>query len=441
MTVVQRGLCIAPDDATLEPTPTWVSLYDYESSGLRVQRVQIDGGRQDEISKMQTVTLVATLFDSGGVLDTTNPSSPFVGKLNPRKQVAFFLTNPLTNVEFGRFRGFLENIQTTVDVTERFMHHTLTASGILTILATTEAIPGAAGTTPPAGSEGNVFYDSGPVQDRILAALADAGIPSEMATINSGNVQVQASVYPPREDILAIIAEAADAEFPGLGNVFEDTLGQARFNGRYARFNPADASYHISRWKAGDFAACEDDTNAHRAPISSLTFDRNVANVLNAVLATPKGIAAADIAGQLETDPTSIGAYGVISTAFENLRTLQGDEMSPLDANAETFQFAEYYVNNYKDPRTRINQLGFKTTRQGHPFVAAWWRFICGFDLNDLVDVVTSNPGGGGFSDDFFIEGRHETYTPMRNEFPQIAVTLDVTPRAYFTNTYPDGPT
>ena len=105
----------------------------------------------------------------------------------------------------------------------------------LDYLAGVELVPGTAGQPPPStDSEGDVYYELQEVDDRIVNVLGNAAWPSSLSTIFSGNVFVKETFYPPGTTALAALADAADAEFPGVANVFVDKLGNVTFHGRHA---------------------------------------------------------------------------------------------------------------------------------------------------------------------------------------------------------------
>jgi len=388
----------------------------------------IDRGRSYELDKTETGTARITARDLNGWLDPTNATGPFYGQLDPMKPGAIALQNPVTGAWSTLFRGFVDEIEGEVDVSEKFIDTTISLVDHLDLLAAAEVVPDNAGTTVPAGSEGNVYYAVQQVDDRIRAALADAGVDSSNTEIFSGNVEVQGIVYAPRATLLAVIQDAADAEFPGVSNFYVSKEGVLTFHGRFARFRPDVAQYRIRTWNVGDMTAAADTTVA---PISGLTYSRSKTSIINAALATPQNIADADIAGQMSSDSASIDAYGTRSVSFENLITNQGDEASPNTANAETKLFADYYVDNYKNPRNRISKLTFRSLPPDSPNGAALWALLCGIEISDIVHVTTSHPGGGGFDEDFYVEGIH--YEARVNpDYPDLTLTLDVSPKAYY---------
>src|SRR5262249_29243456 len=131
------------------------------------------------------------------------------------------------------------------------------------------------------------------VNNRITRALLGSLIPSAMYVVFSGNVDVQPVVYSPGESVMTVIQEAADAEWPGVANVFCDRLGRLCFHGRHARFDPtgvasgaSPGAWEYVQWTAGDRTA----VLAHpgMARINRFAFNRGLSKIINRGLATPK---------------------------------------------------------------------------------------------------------------------------------------------------------
>ena len=55
----------------------------------------------------------------------------------------------------------------------------------------------------------------------------------------------------------------------------------------------------------------------------------------------------------------------------------------------------------------------------------------CDVDISDIVHLSTSHHGGGGFDDDFYVEGVHYQVRPGGG-VPYVELTLDVSPRGYY---------
>lgn len=395
----------------------------------------VDRGRNYELDKTGTGTASYSLVDTHGRLDPTNSSSPFNGKLNPMKQTGVSLKHPITGVFHPLFRGYVTGYSYDLDVTQKLFRGKVDCVDMLDLLARYEVVPvpGSVGTTPPGGAEGDAYYASQSVQDRIKAAIADGNISASLTDIFTGNVNLQAMGYPPRTTLLSVIQDAADGEFPGVANFFCSKTGILTFHGRKARFNPTLSQYGINHWYAGDTSAVNSAPST-TASIAALSFARDAEHLYNAVLSTPQNIKNADIAGQLVTDTTSIGTYGPRSESFENLITLEGQNDGN-DANAETKLFATYYVDNYKDPQNRISQVKFSPVATTASNASAHWNLLCGVELGDLITVTTTHPGGGGFAGvDFFIEGIHyEADYQLPPPLTNVTLTLDLSPRAYYT--------
>ncbi len=424
------GVCIAFDDPWDAVNPTWTRIDDPAGVDV-VQGWQIDRGRSYELDKTATGTATVRLVDTRGLFDPTNSTSPYYQKIEPLKQALIALQNPLTGTWTTIFRGFVDEWSYTLDVSEHFMFAELQLVDGLEKLAATEVVPANAGTTPPDGSgvAGDVLYISQQVDDRIKAALFDAGWPTALTDIFSGNVSVQDVVYAPRSQILSVIQDAADAEWPGVANFFMSKDGIATFHGRQARFNPT--AYGLGAWKCGDVAAITADSS--RAPVSGLGFSRGLTQVINAALATPQGISDADVPGQLSTNTGSIAKFGARTWSAENLITRRGDEAGTPDMLTETKKYSDYYPANYGDPRNRVNQVVFRPWMLNDAHGAALWALVCGVEIGDTLTVTTTHPGGGGFNEEpFFVEGVHYTAQPMNAEAPEVTCTLDLSPQGFF---------
>jgi len=201
------------------------------------------------------------------------------------------------------------------------------------------------------------------------------------------------------------------------------------------------ANWDYIEWKAGDRAAVDADAANQTAHIRSFAFNRGLAKIINTAVATPWAIADGDIAGQEYVNGASRSQYGARNWSAQSLLTRHG-EIGETSALAETKRFAEYYVENYKTPRNRITDIGFRTMRPGTPGATETWNLLSRIDIADSVQVTVDSPGGGGFTGQtFFVEGIHETSRPLNPTYDDVELTLDLSPRAYFTqNPWPDTP-
>ena len=112
------------------------------------------------------------------------------------------------------------------------------------------------------------------------------------------------------------LRDAADAEFPGVANVYEDRFGRVAFHGRHARFDPegtADgANWVFNRWHA----ATRGDVTTGTAQIRAFSFNRPRARIINSYLAYPRAdengveFDRTQIDALLQMDSGSITAFG-----------------------------------------------------------------------------------------------------------------------------------
>lgn len=315
----------------------------------------------------------------------------------------------------------------------------------LDYLANFEMAPGLAG-DPALGDPGFVTFGAtdatGKVQMRIMQALANANWPAALTSIFTGNVTLQESVYSAGESILTVCHDAADAEFPTVANFFVDRYGFIVFHGRQARFDPDTVSasathWDFHRWSAGDGAAIALDSN--RAQIRPpYSFSRSRKMVRNAALCYPMGIDNADMPNQVDVNQASIDQHGTHTWSATDLLVLAPVTSGWTTANEETAAFATYIVDNYGNPQTRLSQVTFKSLRPDDPRAAATWELICNVDISDIINISVTHPGGGGITDDFYVEGVSYVLTPLEKDldlgYPAVTLTLDLSPTTYWTD-------
>ena len=433
------GVAIAFGDTTLAASPTWTRL---DSTDNLVASYSIDRGRSYELDRTGTGTATIAINDVDVLFDPTNSGSPYFGDIQPLKQAAIALQNPVTSNWLTIFRGFVEDYDYVLDPSQQVMRLEIQLVDAFDILASAEMVADGnwgddpATATPPA--TGNVYYaaDATGPDTRINHVLDDVGWPAGLRNIFSGNVKVKPVVYSPNTSALDAIFDAADAEWPGVSNVYVSKTGLVSFKGRLARFDPTEPTYEITTWKCGDgdaVAASISDT----AQIREFRFQRDKNKIINSASATPNQIADADIPGQLEQDASSIAAYGMRSWSAENLLT-DGGLVSGTTDLVETNKFAIYYVENYKAPQTRVSQVTFRSLPPGDARAAALWNLICNIELSDQLQIDTTHPGGGGFNGVmYFVDGIHYEVEPATDDYHDVTLTLDVTPAtAYTTNPF-----
>jgi hypothetical protein len=440
------GISIAFDDLATEPNPTWTRIDDQSSfPDLSVQSWSIDRGRASELDQTKTGTATVRIIDKNGILDPTNTGSPFYPLVVPMLHFAIALQHPITSAWVTLFRGYVNEWLYDLDPTEHYATVTIEASDAFDFLSALELTPTVHGTTPPDRfNSDQVYFEGEPstfkhVNQRIQDVLDDAGWPADLEDIFSGNVTVQEKIYERRDQILSALQDAADAEFPGVANVYVSKDGKIRFRGRFARFNPTHPGYGIGSWSCGDLTTVSGSTAI--APISA-PFNYRTSNldIYNGVLALPYGVDELDVPGNFVEDSTSISFYGFRGLSFPDLLTYKGhtDLSSNVSAVDETKKFATYYVDNYATPKTRVTLLTFRPRGTSSTNARALWDLICGVEIGDLIHVKTSHTGGGGFDTDYFIEGVRYEAVPMNATFPEITLSCDLSPRSYF-NSNPFG--
>jgi hypothetical protein len=417
----------------------------------RVASWSIDRGRQFELDRTDTGRATIVINDTDGTYDPTNTAGPYYGQLEPLKQAAIALQNPVTENWLTVFRGFVDEYTYELDPAQGVMVATITLVDAFELLTAVSVTTGTAGGSPPVGSEGDIFYEQKEVDARIIDALTDGGFDPAMwtrsgsPTIFSGNVVVQDSTYSPGSTLLEVIQDAADAEFP-IANFFIDKEGLFAFHGRFARFDPtttaasSGGAWVFREWQCGDgTAVASDPTNI--AQLRGMSFTRSKERIYNRATATPMHVADADIAGQTSIDATSILAFGIRSWSMENLLTY-GAKTGPnvgsgdwggAGALAETKLFANYIVTNYQTVKNRISQLTFRPLDANDTRAPALWDLMCNIEIGDLITVTVDHPGAGGFANSFFVEGLHYQCEPG-GAVPDVTLTVDTSPNEYWAD-------
>jgi hypothetical protein len=437
------GVSLAPDDGALVAEPDWERI----DTTYAVQSWSIDRGRPNEMSRTDTGTATVELIDRTGDFDPTNFEGAFFGRLivalpmGPMVQAAIALQNPLTEEWSVLFRGFIASIQWTPYRSEQHANVTLELVDGFALLAAAEMAPN--GTFGHTVEHGDIIFQEDnnldAVKTRIATVLDQIGWPGTLRSIFTGNVSLQRTVYAPRSTVLSVIQDAADAEFPEVGNVYiggPRNPGAVVFHGRFARFNPEGVEYGIRIWQAGDDAAAAADAEniVRLSPPLVASIDDTL--LYTSALATPQRIHDADIWQQYAEDPTTAAAFGLRTWSAENLATFGGD--ADRSAMEETKLYADYVRDNFALPRVRVGQLTIKSRRPESVYGPATWELLTEIDISDIVQLTTTHGGGGGFAgDEFYVEGIHYSARPGGGR-PYVELTLDVSPRGYYdANPFP----
>lgn len=437
-----QGVSVAFGQAALTASPTWTQIDRYGQVNV-VQRWQMHRGRVYMTDRTEAGTAQVDFIDTAGVMDPTRSTGPFY-PMNPNCPFAIAVWHPYDLAWYTVYTGLVQQIPQTVDVSSKFTTGSLNASDLFSLLALSEIPPGVAfgayssGPNTVASSKltvGETTYQAQTVQDRLKAILADALIPAAMTSIFTGNVNVQYTIYPPGTQTLAALQDAADAEFPGVANLYCDKTNRVTFHGRLSRFNPTGVAsgtdWVYTVWNASDTSGGV--AHAGYATISGLTFDRDVEKIKNAGLFSPDNISDAAIPGQLAFDAGSITTYGPRIYSAANLITL-GGVADGYDANTETKTFSTYVRDNMHAPQNLVSQLVFR----GFPGATkATWDIITKCDIGDRVNVTSTHPGGGGFNlEPYYIDGITYTATPSgQPPIADITMTLDLSPVPPFPQT------
>lgn len=427
----------------LDPNPTW-TVIDTVRDNL-VARIEIEDGRQSEQDETERGTCLVYLNDTTGLFDPNNPSSPYFGVLDS-KPIAIAVWNPVDSEWVPQWRGTIDDIRSvlhpaTSNGESILANVVIEAVDIFDYLARAEMQIGVSGDPTPAGSEGTIFYEDGEVNTRIIQQLTDAGVDPDMYVVFDGNVDVLESQYDAGDSFLPALQEAADAEFPGLANIYVDKLGRFVFHGRFARLDPdgviADGPvspdvWDFNRWKAGDGGAIEGD--ADNAQVREFAFGRPRELLINSAISYPEkesdgsALDETKIPAQLSTDVTSIGQHGIHGRSDTGL-IIKGHKTNGDDGWDQTKKFSDFWVAYYAQPLDRVERIVFKSVEPDDPRATSTWGLLTGVSISDTVDVTIGYPGGIGFSSArYYVEGRRMTIEPLDTSFDMVTLELNLSP-------------
>ena len=137
-------------------------------------------------------------------------------------------------------------------------------------------------------------------------------------------------------------------------------------------------------------------------------------------------------------DDASIEQYGFRSWSAENLFVDRG-LLTGNTGPHECLAFAQWIVDQFKEPRNRVSLLGFRSIGLTQNGAGATWDLLTGCDIGDTIAITETSARVVVVStaEPFFIEGIHETVAPLNPDMPDITLTLDVSPQGYFPFDYP----
>ena len=388
-------------------------------------------GRQTEFDTTDTGTATVYFFDTNG---TFNDSS-LVGL-----QIMLQLYNPVANEWQIRWRGHIDDIERAlVDVPGiPLANVSVRCTDIFDYLGRCKMLPGVFGDVAPAGMNGVVFYEDGRFDDRNIHLLTDALIPTDMYVVFTGNVNLNETLYDPDDSILQAIRDACDAEFPsGVANAYVDRYGRVAIHGRFARFDPEGTAASASNW---DFtrwhAATREDVTTGVAQISEFSDNTPRSRILNTYTAWPRAdengvefdrsLIATDM---VKMDSGSISQFGYSGDDAPDLLT-KDHYTNGNTGKDECELFAQFYVENYSQPRKAIQGVTFKSVWPYDPRAASTWDFMCRADISDAINLTVDE---AGLNDEpYFIDGISVECRVLNPDYDLVTVKPNLTPASYF---------
>lgn len=423
---------IAESDGPLVAEPTWTR-YD-ALANARCHGFDCATGRQSELDTTDTGTASVFFHDRAKVIDLD-----LVGL-----QILLQLYDPVDDAWHIRWRGHIDDIQRDlVDVPGvPLANAILPCVGIFDYLGGCKMQPGVFGNAAPVGMNGVVFYEDGPVDDRIIALLDDALIVSTMRVVFSGNVDVNETLYDPDDAVLQGLRDAADAEFPGVANVYEDRYGRVAFHGRFARFDPEGTEASASNWDFVRYdAGTRGDVTAGVAQVREFSYNAPRARIINSFLAWPRAdengveFDRADIAGQLVTDATSITNFGYRNPLDSPDLIIKEHKTNGNTGAQECVLFGQFYVSNYAEPRKAVQNVIFRSHHPSDARAAATWALMTRCDIADAIHLTIDE--ADLVDEAFFVDGISVECRPLNPSFDDVTVTPNLTPASYYgTNVF-----
>jgi len=428
---------IALTDGPLVAEPTWTR-YDNLTAcpcfGFDWQR-----GRQDEFDVSAAGQAKVFFRDLSGTLDDDD----LVGL-----QIMLQLYDPVLEVWEPVFRGHIEDISREPHpYAPELTTTTVECVGIFAYLSGVKMVIGVFGATLPSGMSGVVFYEDGPAATgtndptdggRCELLLEDAGISTDMYVAFSLNVDVNETLYEPDDDVLIGIRDAVDADFPGIGNAYEDRFGRVAIHGRLSRFDPdtvaagaATGAWDFNRWSA----ATREDVGTTAAQIREFSYNRPRSRIVNTYVAYPRAdengvqFDRADIAGLVRTDATSITNHGHHGRDAPDL-IIKAHKTNGNTGADECGLFGDFYIANYSQPKKNVQRVTFRSLAPSDSRAAETWELMTKIDISDIVELTVDEAGLA--ATEFFVEGIVGSCRVANPDFDDVTVTPNLTPAAYY---------
>lgn len=442
-------------------TPSWTR-FD-ELANCRCSGWEVVSGRSNVFEHTDVGTATVHFEDRAHVLDTDS----LVGRA-----IQLQIRNPVTGVWVPSWRGVIDEPTFEVYPLTQGLVSTvqLQCVDMFAWLARVEMIPwrfndaGAVisqghGHQPPVKSlVGSVWFAEQSVDDRIRTLLYatyndlgaygtsnGAGIPIEMIVVFSGNVLLWDTSYDPGESILVGCRDAADAEHPGVANIYVDRQGPGRlcFHGRLSRFTPesiGDPNWNFTEWQAGDANAIA-ASPSNTAQVRAISYTKPSSYIYNNAIAWPmfllgtkpntkRAFPEGKKGDQVYRDTASIADYGY--RAMPPMGDLIVRARKPPSTNTgadECKLYAQYFVENYKNPN-RVPVVTFKSMRPDDPRASVTWNLICHIDISDVLRLSV---GAAGLSAaEYFVEGYRLTVSPLAPDYDYVELVPNLTPRARY---------
>jgi len=421
---------IALSAGPLVAEPTWTR-YD-ELSNCRCEGFDVNRGRQSEFDTTDTGSARVFFHDRAQVLNDDD----LVGL-----QIMLQVYDPVAAAWQPVFRGHIDDIPSEPSPSApELANIELSCVDVFDYLAGCRMIVGVFGDPLPDGMSGVVFYEDGPVDDRLTSLLTDAALVSSMYVVFSGNVDVNETLYDPNDTILQALRDGADAEFPGIANVYVDRFGRVVFHGRFARFDPdtvsgdaGDAAWDFQRWQA----ATREDVTTGVAQVREFSFNRPRDRIINVYTSWPRAdengrtFSQENLAAQVSSDAGSITAYGYRSREAGDL-IIKKHKTNGNTGTEECKLFADFYVANYAQPRKNVQRVTFTSIHPSDSRAAATWALMSRMDVSDVVALTIDEAGLA--AEDFYVEGISMTVRALNPQFDMVTVTPNLTPAAYYTD-------